>query len=139
MKRTARCIISCLLAAGALCACNQQPKSIVVSEDLLRSTGPYKSAYLPLLTKAADGDSVALIDFLRINGIEDASGYEHGFVIVQLLKLTGDARFAKALGKLNASELRNVSTYLEVGLDNDKENTALYEKKFPLSRHRLEK
>jgi hypothetical protein len=134
MKWAAKCIVSYLLVAGTFCACNQQPKSISVSENLLNSTGPYEDIYLPLLTKASDGDSVALVDSLKINGIEDASGYEHGFVVVQLMKSIGDVRFSKGLAKLNDSELRNISSYLEVGLDNDKENTALYKKRFPLSK-----
>lgn len=138
MKQMVRCILFHLLVASALGACNQLPDSIRVSENLLSSLSPDEATYLPLLSKAAKGDSIALVNFIKINSIEDATGYEHGFVIFQLMKEVGDVRFSKALSKLDASELRNISNYLEVGLDNDQANTALYEKNFRLSRNLLE-
>lgn len=99
-----------------LFSCKEQPK-IPVSNTLEIALGNKYSSYVNYLNKASEGDTSALFNFLKIDYIYDAAGYDHGDILFQLIKLYGDKRFAEVLKKMSQKDLNHVSQYFEVGLD----------------------
>ena len=91
------------------------------------------TSYMLTLNKACRHDSISLVEFLKIDYIHDAAGYDHGFVLYQLMKNSGDKEFSNALQKLNKSQLNTVRDYIEVGLDADDEGQQVLKLNFPLS------
>ncbi|HET6226473.1 MAG TPA: hypothetical protein VFF27_09360 [Bacteroidia bacterium] len=66
-------ILICIL----LCSCKEQPL-IPVSNTLEIALGDKYPDYVSDLNKAYGKDSVALLEFLKIDDIYDAAGYDHG-------------------------------------------------------------
>lgn len=97
-------------------SCTPTPE-IPISNTLEIALGDRYSVYVDLLNKAVSKDTAALHRFLEIDNIYDAAGYDHGWVLIQLMKKNGDKDFAKALLKLNKSQLNNLKQYFEVGTD----------------------
>ncbi|PUZ19291.1 hypothetical protein GA0116948_1307 [Chitinophaga costaii] len=114
-------ILVCIL----LFSCKEQPK-IPISNTLEIALGKRYSAYVNNLNKAFEKDSTALLYFFKIDYINDAAGYDHGYILYQLIKIYGDEKFANALQKTTAKGLQNVSQYVEVGIDaNDRQKNEM--------------
>jgi len=100
--------------------CQEQPK-IPISNTLEIALGNKYSTYVCKLNKAFKKDTTALLDFFKINYINDGAGYDHGFILFQLMKVYGDREFSNTLQKTTESELSDLRQYFEVGIDaNDK-------------------
>ena len=104
-------------------SCNPKPR-ISVSNTLeiaLDNHNKY-SEYVRILNKAFEKDSTALLNFFKVDYIYDAAGYDHGYVLFQLMKIYGDKTFSQILRKATGKDLDNVRQYFEVGIDaNDRE------------------
>lgn len=121
-------ILICIL----ICGCKEQPK-LPVSNNLEIALGNKYSNYVNELNKAFQKDTTALIKFLEISYINDAAGYDHGFILFQLMKENGDKNFAYALTRITYKDLNIVRQYFEVGIDaNDKHRDEI-KIHFPLS------
>lgn len=115
-----------------LYGCIEQPE-IPVPNTLEIALGNKYASYVSNLNKACERDTSALLVLLKMDDIYDAAGYDHGYMLVQLMKLNGDTSFAKILQCMTRKDLNNVSQYIEVGLDaNDSEKYEM-KNKFPLS------
>jgi hypothetical protein len=111
----------CIMILG----CKEKPK-IPISNTLEIALGKRYSVYVKNLNKAFEKDSSELLIFFQINYIHDAAGYDHGYILYQLLKIYGDEKFAHALQMTNAMNLKNVIQYFEVGIDaNDRHRDEL--------------
>lgn len=75
---------------------HEQPK-IPVSNTLEIALGNRYSGYIGTLNKTFERDTTALLEFLKIDYIYDAAGYDHGFILFQLMKTYGNKDFAHAL------------------------------------------
>lgn len=102
-------------------SCIKQPK-IAISNTLEIGLGDKYNEYVNILNNAYDGDSLALQDFLKINYISDGAGYDHGYVLLQLIKIIGDEEFAKTLEKMDNKTVESVCRYIEVGVDANDNN-----------------
>lgn len=111
-------------------SCQQQPK-IPISNNLEIALGDRYDEYIINLNKAYENDSVSLLNFLRIDYINDAAGYDHGYVLFLLIKKLGDDNFSKALGKMDDKTIKTVYQYIEVGVDASDENKNYLEKNYP--------
>ncbi len=121
-----------ILICFLICGCSQQPK-VPISNTLEIALDNKYSAYVSTLNKAFEGDTAALLDFYKIEYINDAAGYDHGFILFQLMKKYGDKNFSNALQKLSEKDLNNVRQYIEVGIDaNDKYKLEM-KKEYPIS------
>jgi hypothetical protein len=109
------CFLFCLVF---LFCCKEHPK-IAISNTLEIALGDRYSVYVSNLNKAIERDSSALLIIFKVDYIEDAAGYDHGYILYQLLKLYGDEKFAESLRKLRDKDLRNVSQYIEAGIDSN--------------------
>jgi hypothetical protein len=121
-------ILVCLF----FCSCQEQPK-IPVSNTLEVALGNRYSEYVTLLNKAFKKDTTVLSDFLKIDYIYDAAGYDHGFILFELMKIYGDKEFSYTLGKMSSNNLKNVSQYFEVGLDANDTHKIEMKKEYPIS------
>jgi hypothetical protein len=109
-------ILLCFLLIG----CTQRSK-IPIPNTLEISLGRKYNSYVNTLNNVYNKDKASLQSFLRINYINDAAGYEHGYILFQLLKVVGDENFVANLKKLNKEEVDIVTRYIEAGIDaNDK-------------------
>ena len=106
---------------------------IPISNTLELAIESRYNSYVLTLNKACRHDSIALVEFLKIDYINDAAGYDHGYVLFQLMKNNGDKEFSNALKKLNKSQLNTVRNYIEVGLDADDEGQHMLNLNFPIS------
>jgi hypothetical protein len=105
-----------------------QPKpAIPISDNLKIALGNKYPGYIETLNKATKGDTLNMRKFLEIDYIGDGGGYDHGWVLVELMKKVGDEKFVNVLQSLDKKKLENVKQYFEVGIDNrGKKNEILF-------------
>ena len=116
-------------------SCKVQPKiSIANTLEIALDNHNKYSEYVNILNKAFEKDSTALLSFFKIDYIYDAAGYDHGYILFQLLKIYGDKKFSNILQKANEKDLNNVRVYFEVGMDSnsDYQNDEI-KKAYPIS------
>ena len=90
---------------------------ITVSEELIVfSFENYKINYCKLLEKATmnDANSIKKLISLRFDA---AASYDHGGVIIDLIKLIGEDEFISAVGTLNKEQKSELKSYLWVGME----------------------
>ena len=97
------------------CCKNESEK--MISNTLEIALNKRYCFYSNTLESANQKDSIALVDFLKIDYIYDAAGYDHGYILYQLMQKCGDKNFSNALKKITQKELWQVRLYIEAGLD----------------------
>lgn len=98
------------------CSEKCQVNDIKVSE-LLESVSNERSIhYCELLERAIEGDDVAIKKLSLLN-FENAVGYDHGGVIVNLIIRIGEDRYLDAIKPLNDDQKKDIGWYLEVGIE----------------------
>ena len=98
------------------CSRHEVVNGIVVSELLISASEKQNVNYSKLLRKATKGD-VKSIKQLTLLSFYDASGYDHGSVIVDLIEIIGEDKFIQSLSQINYEQKQNVKAYIEVGLE----------------------
>lgn len=98
------------------CSRSKSVNGIEVSELLFSVSKEQHINYCKLLNEATKGD-VTSIKQLVLLRFYDASGYDHGSVIVDLIKIIGEDKFIKSLATINKEEKQIVKGYLVVGLE----------------------
>ncbi len=94
------------------------PKPVIqIPDDLENGLGIRCSDYIIKLNSAVNGDTSSLNNLIRYSDLYDGAAYEHGWVLIELMRKIGDDSFASALKKMNQSQLDNVNMYLMGGLD----------------------
>ena len=96
--------------------CLSHPK-IPISDTLENGLQDHYMQYVSLLNRAYNNDTDALNNFLKIDYVWDAAGYDHGGIVVELLVKCVDSAFYRSLNRLSAKELNFVSSYFRVGLE----------------------
>ena len=90
--------------------------NIEVSE-LLSTVAKEKSIdYCELLKVALTGDKNA-IKKLSLLEFDNAVGYDHGEVIVDLITAIGEAKYIKAIETTNVEQKNLINSYVDVGLE----------------------
>ncbi|MBU3662557.1 MAG: hypothetical protein FGM41_05090 [Bacteroidetes bacterium] len=79
--------------------------------------GDRYSDYVKLINKSASGDGEALVLFLQYQNIDDGAGYDHGWVLIELMKKVGDEQFSDALLNLSPTQVDHVKNYFNAGFD----------------------
>lgn len=118
-----------------LTSCTSKPV-IPISNTLeieLNDRYPY---YVKTLNNAASGDTVALTNFLMIKEIYDGATYDHGWVLIELMKKNGDKQFSDAIQKIDRSQKMKLNTYFHSGLDFNNEANILF-KQYPITFEKL--
>ncbi len=106
-------------------SCTQ--KSIIpISNTLEIGLGKEYLDYVELLNKAAEKDTSALRQFISIDYLYNGAGYDHGWVLLELMKIIGDKDFTKAIKSLNKKQFNILFEYIEAGLDCHTEKKQLF-------------
>jgi hypothetical protein len=105
-----------------------QPKpAIPISDNLKIALGNKYPGYIETLNKATKGDTLSIRRVLEIDYIGGGRVYDHGWLLVQLMKKIGDEKFVSILHSFDKMKLENVKHYFEVGIDNgEKKNEILF-------------
>jgi hypothetical protein len=101
---------------AAISSCTPKP-AIQINDTLEIGLGKKYSAYVVNLNASVKGDTSALYNFLNVKDLYDGAVYEHGWVLIELMRKLGDETFANALGKLNKQQMENLNIYFKGGLD----------------------
>ena len=104
-----------LLLCVLFSMCKPSPE-IPISDTLEISLRNRYSKYVSLLNKALERDTSALKEFLKIDNIYDAAGYDHGWVLIELMKKIGDEKFSNSMATLTVQQKNNIKEYFEVGM-----------------------
>ncbi|WP_281235087.1 hypothetical protein [Flavobacterium gelatinilyticum] len=121
-------ILICLLCYG----CKEESR-IPISNTLEIALGDNYSSYVTNLNLAYEKDRSAAIRILKIDYIYDAGGYDHGYILYQLIKRYSDNEFTAILKKLSRNDLITVNQYLEVGLDANDKKREEFKRDYPIS------
>jgi hypothetical protein len=107
-------------------SCQSKP-AIPISDNLKIALGNKYPGYIETLNKATKGDTLNIRRVLEIDYIGGGGGYDHGWLLVQLMKKIGDEKFVSILHSFDKMKLENVKHYFEVGIDNgEKKNEILF-------------
>lgn len=104
-----------IFATISFLACDPEPK-IPISNTLEIALGNDYSSYVKKLNASYDGDTTALVEFFKIGKIYDGASYDHGCVLLDLMK-KNRLIFYKSLKKLSNYEREVLRRYIQVGLD----------------------
>lgn len=98
------------------CCEHKEINGIEVSELLLVVSEEQNIDYCKLLNEAIKGNesSIKKIALLKI---DDAAGYDHGAVLVDLIEVIGEDKFIESIKTINHSEKKRIKGYLEVGIE----------------------
>lgn len=108
--------VSFLLLLVNSCSNKCVVDNIEVSE-LLGTVAKEKSIdYCGLLKVALTGDKNA-IKKLSLLEFDNAVGYDHGEVIVDLITVIGEKEYIKAISTVNKEQKNLISSYIDVGLE----------------------
>ena len=105
-------VFLCIIIAS----CKPQP-TIQIPDDLENGLSHRYSDYVTKLNSAINGDTSALYKLIRYSDLYDGAAYEHGWVLIELMRKIGDDSFSKELRKMNQRELSNLNIYIMGGLD----------------------
>ena len=97
-------------------SCTQRPK-IPLTDNLEFALGSKYSDYVKNLNNAYKGNETALKEFFNYTGFYDGSGYDHGWVLIELMRKVGDSKFSIALKEMDKKRLEDLHDYFMAGLD----------------------
>lgn len=101
---------------AVIISCTPNP-AIQINDTLEMGLGKKYFDYVVNLNASVKGDTSVLNSFLNVKDLYDGAAYEHGWVLIELMRKLGDEAFANALGKLNKEQLENLNIYFKGGLD----------------------
>ncbi len=101
---------------AVIISCTPNP-AIQINDTLEMGLGKKYFDYVVNLNASVKGDTSVLHSFLNVKDLYDGAAYEHGWVLIELMRKLGDEAFANALGKLNKEQLENLNIYFKGGLD----------------------
>lgn len=124
--------LTCLLFINS-CSNKCVIGNIEVSELLSTVAKEQSINYCELLKKALTGneDSIKKLSLFEFN---DAVGYDHGAVIVNLIFQIGEVRYIKSISTINGEQKDLINSYIDVGLNygnNPKKNDKDLKNVFP--------
>lgn len=91
-------------------------ENIEVNELLLTVANENSINYCDLLNESLLGDNKSITE-LSLLKFEDAVGYEHGAIIVDLIFVIGEEKYLKAVSKLNKKQKNIIYYYIDIGLE----------------------
>lgn len=108
----------CLAALLSFSCCSERRtiNGIEVSELLNIVSREQNINYCKLLNKAIKGDD-ASVRQLALLEIYDGAAYDHGTVLVYLIKLIGEERFIRSLDTINDKQKNRIEGFLSAGLE----------------------
>lgn len=90
--------------------------TIYVSPTLYEAAQNKDCNYCELVECSLNNSTRCILNISKINNINNAAGYEHGEVMLQLIDSLGQDYYINVIENLNRDERRNLLGYLSVGL-----------------------
>ncbi len=115
-------------------SCTPKPE-IFISNTLELGLNNRYTDYVYKLNASIHGDTTALKDFLKYDKIYDGAAYEHGWVLIELMRKIGDNSFSNALKQMDEKQLNNINIYFKGGMDIHKKSNDIqncYPKSFDI-------
>lgn len=118
MKKRIHFLFTVVYLLFALIACNNKCNvdDIEVSEILALSSKEKGIKYCKLLEAALTGDKKAILD-LSLLEFSDATGYDHGSILVDLIIKIGEDKYIGAISTTNKQQKGIIKSYIDVGLE----------------------
>lgn len=117
MKKINLYFIIVLITGLTLLSCNSKcsVEGIDVPETIQISSKEKGINYCELLEKSLqkEKNSVVKLSLLDFDG---SSGYDHGTILVDLVKKLGEDEYIVLINQVNSNEKKKIEAYLEVGL-----------------------
>lgn len=109
-------ILTLTLVIG-LSSCNSKCSvgNIEVPENIVISSEEKGVNYCELLEKSLQKEKSSTIK-LSLLDFDNSLGYEHGSILVDLIRIIGEDEYIILLGKRTSIEKKKVEAYIEVGL-----------------------
>ena len=98
---------------------------IEVSDLLYEYSQQHSNNYCELLRKSVQGDREA-IKKLSLLRIDDAAGYDHGAVLVELVRFIGEEKYVSSIITITPAEKKTIRSYIDVGLEYEKSPNSGY-------------
>lgn len=105
-----------LIFISLSCSNKCNVEGIEVSELLATSSGEKGIQYCSLLEDALRGNEKAIAE-LSLLEFSNATGYDHGAVIVDLVLKIGEKKYIKAISAINKEQRSLIQSYIDVGLE----------------------
>lgn len=94
--------------------CVDIPESIEIA--LYNQRGTYRE-YRNIVQNACKNSKAHLLALQKVDYLYDATGYDHGCVLLNVMKSVGDERFSNEIMLLSSAEQQNLRNYIEAGAD----------------------
>lgn len=72
--------------------------------------------YCSVINQSLEGDSASICLLSYLN-IADAIGYDHGYVLVKIIKKIGEEKYLHAIRSANKNQKKLIKGYISVGLE----------------------
>lgn len=115
------------------CSSKCSVSNIEVPETIIITSKENRINYCELLEKSLKKDRRAILE-LSLLDFDNSIGYEHGSILVDLIKAIGENEYIILIGQVNSKEKKKIEAYIEVGLmyhDDAKLKEKPIEKIFP--------
>lgn len=106
-------ILFVILFVFISCKNNCEINGIEISELLKISTN---KPYCELVEKAINKDEQSLKEISELR-ILDGAGYEHGYVLIQIIEKIGEKKYVEIIKDFSTKEKETIYSYLRVGLE----------------------
>ncbi|MCH7408065.1 hypothetical protein MM239_01550 [Belliella sp. DSM 111904] len=98
------------------CKNNCGISKIEVSELLEISANERSIDYCGILIKALNGNGESIKE-LSLMEFQNAAGYNHGAVLVELILITGEMKYLESILGINSEQRNLIKSYVDVGLE----------------------
>ncbi|UUC44825.1 hypothetical protein [Flavobacterium cerinum] len=106
--------MSSLLSSSCFYHCSIA--GIEVSENILISAEEKGINYCELLEQSLQKNKRAVIQLSLLN-FDGAIGYDHGTLLVELIRKIGENEYLSLIRNLNDTEKKTIESYLQAGLE----------------------
>lgn len=93
--------------------------TIHISPTLYEAAKNRNYNYCELVECSLNSSKICILKISKINNINNAAGYEHGEIMLQLIDSLGEDYYIDVIGNLSDYEKRNLLGYLSIGLQYD--------------------
>lgn len=113
MKKIKVLFILSILFVFNSCRNSCEINGIKISELIKVATD---EPYCDLVKLSLENDVTALKKISRLN-IRDGAGYEHGYIMIQIIENIGEKKYTNAIKDFSTTEKKDIYSYLQVGLE----------------------
>lgn len=124
------CLLVLICIQISSCSNKCSVEGLEVSELLSTiSKEKYQLNYCSLLKRALSGDNISIKKISLLN-FDDAVGYDHGSILVDLIERIGEDTYLDSIKNINNNDKNKVKGYLDIGLMYSNKNEEEFSRKY---------